>query len=79
LLLALTGTSLQVIVDPQHVSVSNSFFLGMGAVVLKSKKGTIDGLVMTANSWNNANMPGELAAAAAVLLFLTALLCSRHS
>ena len=48
-----------VIQDPTHVSVSNSFFLGMGTIVLKSLKGTIDGLVLTANSWANYNMPAN--------------------
>lgn len=46
-----------VIEDPRHVSVTNSFFLGMGTVVLRAKAGTLDGLLMMANTWANYNMP----------------------
>jgi len=51
-------TSLE-LVNPKHVSVSNSFFLGMGNIILKATTpaSIINGLALTNNMFGNANMP----------------------
>lgn len=48
-----------VLQDPKHVSVTNSFFLGMGTIVLRASPsgGIVDGLSLLANTWSNYNMP----------------------
>ena len=42
-----------------HVSVADSFFLGMGTIVLcaTAPQSKIEGLVLTDNTWNSVNMP----------------------
>ena len=46
------------LVDPSHISVADSFFLGMGTIVVAAgNKGTVDGLVIVDNTWENFNMP----------------------
>ena len=46
------------LVDPTHVSVVDSFFLGMGTIVVAAgNKKTVDGLVIVDNTWANYNMP----------------------
>ena len=53
-----------ILVDPiRDVTVSDSFFLGMGNIVLQSTaagKGTIDGLSIQSNTFSNWNMPNNL-------------------
>ena len=49
-------TSLE-LTDPTHASVTNSFFLGMGTLILKAVSGTVDGLTLVANQWANFKMP----------------------
>eukprot|EP00039_Didymoeca_costata_P003178 m.65778 g.65778 ORF g.65778 m.65778 type:complete len:527 (+) comp11761_c0_seq1:96-1676(+) len=49
-----------VIIDPLHASVTNSFFLGMGNLVIKSEiTGIVNGLIVESNTWNNFNMPNN--------------------
>jgi hypothetical protein len=46
------------IIDPSHVSVVDSFFLGMGTIVIAAgTKAQVDGLVVLDNTWANYNMP----------------------
>lgn len=46
------------LVDPSHVSVVDSFFLGMGTIVIAAgTKSEVDGLVIIDNTWENYNMP----------------------
>ena len=42
-----------------HVSVADSFFLGMGTIVLRATEAAslVEGFVFTDNSWQNFNMP----------------------
>ena len=47
-------------VDPFHVVVADSFFLGMGTIVVRAgTRGAVDGLVITGNSWTNKNEPSN--------------------
>ena len=48
-----------VLEDPTHVSLTDSFFLGMGTLVLRSAKGVVDGLLVQDNTWANWNMPSN--------------------
>ena len=46
------------LVDPVHISVVDSFFLGMGTIVVAAgSKGTVDGLMILDNTFANYNMP----------------------
>ena len=46
------------LVDPVHISVVDSFFLGMGTIVVAAgSKGTVDGLMIMDNTFANYNMP----------------------
>jgi hypothetical protein len=46
------------LVDPSHISVVDSFFLGMGTIVVAAgSKGLVDGLMVIDNTWANYNMP----------------------
>lgn len=46
------------LVDPSHVSVADSFFLGMGTIVVAAgSKREVDGLMIVDNTWANYNMP----------------------
>lgn len=45
-----------VLQDPTHVSLTDSFFLGMGTLVLRSTTGVVDGLLVQDNTWANWNM-----------------------
>ena len=46
-----------VLVDPSLVTVLNSFFLGMGTLVLRAgPKGTVDGLTLMGNAWVNVRV-----------------------